>query len=473
MKRAAVLALALLPACEVSEAPPRAQLLVVVDTDAPVLEQVRTDPSLSAAVAVDTVRIDLLDESGGIRVYREFSGTSPLDWPLSFAIVPGEVGGEKTARLRVRAFRARDAIADVVNGASTLSPPQELALDRVVELALPSSNTIDTRRVFLPANCFGRPVSFRDRTSCAPDGASREPFAAPVPAGARGTSSVGTWPRAHERPCPAPAPAGRVCVPGGISTLGNERAIGYEDGIISMPAIPVRLVELEPFYMDRDEFTIGRLRRWMSRLADPPTPRQPPSAQGLQFCTLSDDERDDLPVNCVSEDTARQLCELEGGALPTEAQWNHAAGGRGDGRLFPWGDQEPDDCCMLSAGRVALVKEAAYCKDAIGPEPVSSHQGAGCSGPGDVSRDGVLDLGGGMEEILRDQVQPLDDPCWGDAFGILAEATCPKRTGIAVGARGGTWNAGPFQSLNGLRKRVADRTSALGFRCVYSTGDVR
>lgn len=455
--------------CGDREAPPRPQVLVVIDTDAPVLDQARGDPTISPVIAIDTVRIDLLDDADTVRVYREFTASSPLDWPLSFALVPSDIE-TKIARLRIRAFRAHDAFSDVVNGATALSPQQPLSLDRVVEVALPSSDVVDARRVFLPAACYGRVVSFRDRTSCAPDGVGREPFDVPLPVAARGSpSSVGTWNRAHQIPCPAPAPDGRVCVPGGISILGDDRVSRFTDGLVVQPSGPMRLVEIAPFYMDRTEVTLGRLRAWRDRLDPPPLSRSPkPTVEGFQFCTLANDAPDGLPVNCVSQETAAQFCALEGGALPTEAQWNHAATGRGDGRLFPWGDQDPD-CCMLSAGRVSVVGTPAACKDASGVEPVGSHTGQGCTGPGDVSRDGVLDLGGSMRELLRDQEQVLDDPCWGDAAGILVDPTCTKRTGVSLGVRGAAWPNDPFQALNGLRNLLSLGIT-VGFRCVYPAG---
>ena len=208
-------ALALTVGCADS-APPRRQVLVIVDTDALTLDDVAMDPELSGAAVVDTVRIDVLDEKDSVRVLREFSATSRLDWPFSFTWNPPEAGDVKRVTLRIRAFRARDAESTIEADVPTLSPIPELSLDRVVQIMAPAPEQIARVHVHLSAECLGRPASFRDRTSCEDAARPATPFGAPLPAAEPGRASrVGTSPLARSVPCASSPAAGRVCIPGG------------------------------------------------------------------------------------------------------------------------------------------------------------------------------------------------------------------------------------------------------------------
>ncbi len=46
------------------------------------------------------------------------------------------------------------------------------------------------------------------------------------------------------------------------------------------------------------------------------------------------------PANCIDWKQADAYCRFAGGRLPTEEEWQLAAG-RVDGRLYPWGDAKP------------------------------------------------------------------------------------------------------------------------------------
>jgi len=319
---------------------------------------------------------------------------------------------------------------------------------------------------------MGRPASFRDRTSCEDGGRPAVPFASPLPAaGSSSASRVGTSPLARAVPCVQPAAPGRVCIPGGLSVLGSAAIAGLEDGQVTLSPLPMRLVRVSPFFMDETELTVGRARPLLVRLrSEAPVRRGGAGLVASEYCTLSDEPgADPLPLNCVANETAGELCALLGGALPTEAEWNHAATGRGQARRFPWGDRD-NGCCNVSAGRLSRVIPDQQSCPGEGAEPVGSHRpSAACNGSGDVSRDGVLDLGGSLAEVLADRARALDDPCWGPRFGILVDPVCVIPTAIGAASRGGGWGSGPVNAAGAFRGAL-ERSAGRGVRCVYRDG---
>jgi formylglycine-generating enzyme required for sulfatase activity len=113
----------------------------------------------------------------------------------------------------------------------------------------------------------------------------------------------------------------------------------------------------------------------------------------------------DLPVACVSWEQAQQYCGWVANGtkrLPTEAEWEKAARGV-DGRLYPWGNENPDS-------------QANPCNWAVYDLCPSSEKNVGTT-PYDVSPYGVRDLAGNVWEWVSDwydpqyyQTAPTTDP---------------------------------------------------------------
>ncbi len=406
----------------------------------------------------------------------------PTDWPISFGITPPQTASRQV-RVRLRAFRGLFATPGMLGDTATLEPPKEVTIDRLVELPQ-ALDGVEKLRVLLTEDCLGVPSSSLDATTCV----DADHLAAPlgsgfdVVTGAEPASKVGSWAGAVEVPCGAPAPEGRVCIPGGFSILGELSFAGIADGVDLLDSAPLHPVRLSPFYMDTTEFTVTRLRS-LPGFPKSMTPEPPTTAATdpfLAFCTWTPTGNDYLPVNCIQWDAAKLACSLAGGLLPTEAQWEHAARGRGQRRLYPWGD-EAVTCCAASASRMGASESdggpAVECGPASGIEPVGSHPAAkSCGGLGDVSRDGVLDMGGSVTEVLLDRAAPFDAACWATP-GIASNPSCLDASFPDQSARGGYWNGGLAITLSPLRQigpqasaSAAAANPGAGFRCIYPEG---
>ena len=471
-----VLAVALTPAlfgaCTV-ELPPRPQLVVVVDTDAPVTGQVLSDPGLSLDAAVDRVRVDRLEGDGRVSLSRSFVVHEAIDWPLSFGVV-----GTGEVTLRIRAYRAADATA--TDGDGLDAPPLTTSIDRVVVVALPAEG-VRTVRVDLSSDCRNAPPSlFEPRSTCVDKArlrASPREGVVDVSGGAVATSRVGSWASAREVPCRGAPPAGSEarCIPGGFSQLGDAELTLQVSAEFQGTVVPPRPTVVSPFFLDIKEVTVGRARPLLSRLQSPPPVSKNDPAQPIYVdCTFTADRASDaLPLNCVSWPTAKELCGLLGGALPTEAQWNHAARGRGQRRRYPWGSQEPE-CCSASFSRPNALGLAA-CEGSSGVEPAGSHPwdpACGVRGGGDESRDHILDLAGSLTEMVEDVEGPYDGPCW-TTPGVFFDPACLRGTETARVLKGANFSAGVGALTNAGRRWLSTQVSATaqsptyGFRCAY------
>jgi formylglycine-generating enzyme required for sulfatase activity len=463
------------PACSPG-APARPQLVVVVDTDAHLVGELASRPEVSEDAAIDTVRIDVLDGSNHEYDTTTIAAPELGRWPISFGVAPSSSGTSAEVHLRIRAFRANFARAGRVNGAATLDPPPEIAIDRLATIPLPTAGVTHVR-VLLREDCMGTAPSFAapvttciDTTHLAadPHGGVDVLSGAPPPTLAR------TWPTAVEQPCTVQPAQDQVCIPGGFSILGDYTAVGIDEGIskLNVDPVPLRPVVLRPFLLDKTEFTVGRFRD-LVRSGRIPSGMIPRGANpGVDsYCTwLSTDDgsHDNLPINCLSVGAAIYACSLRGGALPTEAQWEHAARGRGQQRRFPWGDSDPL-CCAVSASRsdgTAMGNASAACRG-YGTEAVGSHAPSPtCRGLGDESRDGALDLAGSVAEALSTPLVAYRDACWGK--GIVHDPACGWTDSTPRAQRGASWGTGLPDAWLVLRHEADEAGTANdGFRCAY------
>lgn len=451
-----------------NSAPVRAQLLIEVDTNVPTLEQALDDEQLSVDASLDTLRIDVIRDDGTVIDFLDVVAPTPDDWPITFGALPSEDG--RRVRFHMRLFRGKHATRGTLNGVPTLEPQPRLAVQRVVDLEFPESGVREAR-VALSGDCLGIAPQFgKVATSCIDAARPSAPAEQGIEPMARRTE-VGSWSLARPVPCAGEAPAGAVCVPGGFSVLGDDALVGYADYVDAAPLVPILT---QPFFVDRTEVTVGRYRDFVAANGEPTEPALSyvEGDQIRSFCGFRSHavgDYDQLPLNCTAWDTFRAICQAAGGDLPTEAQWEHMARGRGQARTFPWGEEDVT-CCRSSVSRAGVTGVALLCPTAAGIAPVGSHLTSESCGVGDQSRDGVLDLGGSVSEFTLDNARAYSQNCWSGP-GILRDPQCVEAGGL-VTERGGSFTKGPQNSTAALRVNGSKLhvSPGVGGRCVYPAG---
>jgi formylglycine-generating enzyme len=435
---------------------PRAQWTVYIASDAPIPEM------------GDRLFIELFDPTGTRLHQLELAAGEPAGWPISFGVVPLD----PTLPLRIRARLYRSSFGFGVDA------PDGMLLDGMGLLPPPRGET----RVSLPLmmSCFGIPSDTTMWTTCDPATGERRA----LPALAQldrvdGLPAPGTWPPARQVPCPD-VPDGMVCIPGGAFLLGGKHAT--PSSLLAQP-LPMRLVQLSPFAIDVDELTVKQFRvLWEANavFVDPYdlVDRDPNENLPSGACTWALGHNGD-PLNCVSFDLATRLCEARGLVLPTEAEWEYAAGNLAEKTPYPWGeDGEICSHAVVSNGRISLsvhLTEETYCRLAYphwGPLPGGNSA--------DVTALGVRNLGGNLAEFVSDRVASYSDPCWQGAPVLLVNPRCDMpapdqavlQPSMLFSIRGGDWGNSSFSPLVENRNALAVLTHGetlspyVGFRCV-------
>lgn len=276
---------------------------------------------------------------------------------------------------------------------------------------------------------------------------------------------VGT--RSSEPPPPAPIPAGPMArIAGATFEMGStdlelSAALAYcrdvdhrnagclEEEKVLQPQEQLRRVTVSTFELDRHEVTVAELVAWLAVHPLPerafPNVRLDPETHAAQVAP----GREQLASAGVTWDEARRYCEAVGKRLPTEAEWELAARGTAR-RLYPWGNQPPSCTSAIFARE---LDRSCWLGNPSDAAPVGS-------ATGDVTPEGVFDLGGNVSEWTADAS--------GDRPVCSGPCVDPKVTeGTARVVRGGNWGSYSGE-LRAAARFTVEPTSArtnLGFRC--------
>jgi eukaryotic-like serine/threonine-protein kinase len=155
-----------------------------------------------------------------------------------------------------------------------------------------------------------------------------------------------------------PAPSPPACGPNMVQIPAGQFFMGSETKDAPDNEKPSHHVTLDSFCIDLHEVTagdykacadIGQCRRAPTEV-DWPKISDADRKLYSPVCTFGDAARADHPINCVTWQHATDYCGAHGKRLPSEAEWEYATRGP-DGRIYPWGDEEPTALHLNACGK--------------------------------------------------------------------------------------------------------------------------
>lgn len=241
--------------------------------------------------------------------------------------------------------------------------------------------------------------------------------------------------------------ASMVLLPAGSFEMGDHFDEGTAD------ELPVHQVELDAFYMDRYEVTIGQYKRFLKETAHGTLPDQTPNwiaekaivlaQKGVQQLVDFTTPTDNHPVVGITFNDAEAYAQWAGKRLPTEAEWEYAARGGLVGKRYVWGNQPPEGTdCNFTGSVGGEQADDGYLYTA----PVGSYNANGY---------GLYDMTGNVWEWCADW--------YSDSYYADSAPDNPKgpETGTERVLRGSGWSS-YLQHLR-LSRRLKLSPTATGF----------
>jgi formylglycine-generating enzyme required for sulfatase activity len=221
---------------------------------------------------------------------------------------------------------------------------------------------------------------------------------------------------------------------------------------------PAHLIRLDSFYIDETEISNGEYAQCVEAGVCRP-PASPNASYHASY--YGDPAFDDYPVIFVNWYDAETFCEWRGGRLPSEAEWEKAAGFdeiEGVRRLYPWGDEFDGtrlNFCDKNCPREQ--REGSVDDGHRDTAPVGSY-------PDGASPYGIYDMSGNVMEWVGD---------WYDRR-FYENSTDTNPLGPVEGEfksiRGGSWLSPAEETMVTIRDSfdpLVARTN-LGFRCAMT-----
>ena len=263
------------------------------------------------------------------------------------------------------------------------------------------------------------------------------------------------------------APDGMVLIPAGNFQMGCDTTSLYDCsearfGTGGSHEVPLHTVYMDSYFIDINEITNSQYAQCVAAGAC-----QPPVSHIYEGQLIYNDNHygdaqyGNFPITNIPWVDGDNYCAWAGKSLPSEAQWEKAARGSSDTRIWPWGNTPPN-CSLLNFRDIGGADWCGVNVNGVATAAVGSH-------PLGASPYGVMDMAGNVEEWvldmgISDYYSYFEPDAWppnpisGDRKPIYGK---PEHI-----VRGGPWNAASIGVRVSTRVFGGGGPSTLiGFRC--------